>query len=94
MKRLAGLDSFKAVACLMVIMIHVTAAPVTVLANVNAESAFADVLVRLLVIFNRFAKPSVPMFIFASGLALYYRYGESRDKEVCAESEARGGASG
>lgn len=75
MKRLEGLDSFKAIACLMVIIIHVTAAPVTVLEARSGAGAFADVIVGLLTVLNRFAKPSVPMFIFASGLALQYRYG-------------------
>lgn len=76
MKRLEGLDSFKAIACLMVIIIHVTATPVTVLKAGTGAGVFADVIVWVLTVLNRFAKPSVPMFIFASGLALQYRYGE------------------
>ena len=79
MKRLEGLDSFKAVACLMVIIIHVTAAPVTVLEAGSGAGVLADVIVWALTVLNRFAKPSVPMFIFASGLALQYRYGADRD---------------
>ena len=75
MKRLEGLDSFKAIACLMVTIIHVTATPVTVLKAGSGVGVFADVVVRALTVLNRFAKPSVPMFIFASGLALQYRYG-------------------
>ena len=75
MKRLKGLDSFKAIACLMVIIIHVTATPVTVLKAGTGAGVFADVIVGVLTVLNRFAKPSVPMFIFASGLALQYRYG-------------------
>lgn len=75
MKRLKGLDSFKAIACLMVIIIHVTATPVTVLKAGTGAGVFADVIVGMLTVLNRFAKPSVPMFIFASGLALQYRYG-------------------
>ena len=75
MKRLEGLDSFKAIACLMVIIIHVTATPVTVLKAGTGAGVFADVVVGVLTVLNRFAKPSVPMFIFASGLALQYRYG-------------------
>lgn len=75
MKRLEGLDSFKAIACLMVTIIHVTATPVTVLKAGSGAGVFADVIVGLLTVLNRFAKPSVPMFIFASGLALQYRYG-------------------
>jgi|GEM_PF-1030819 len=66
MKRIIELDIFKAMAAIMVILIHVTATPVVSL----QAGAAAEVLVAV----NRFAKPSVPMFIFASGLSLYYIY--------------------
>ncbi len=75
MKRIIELDIYKAAAAVMVILIHVTATPVVTLgAGISAE---------VLVAVNRFAKPSVPMFIFASGVSLCYVYrnGEFRYME-------------
>lgn len=66
MKKLNVLDLYKTIAAIMVILIHVTATPV-----VTLKSGFAF---DLLLAVNRFSKPSVPMFIFASGLALSYSY--------------------
>lgn len=66
MKKLNVLDLYKTIAAIMVILIHVTATPVTTL---KSGLAF-----DLLLAVNRFSKPSVPMFIFASGLALSYSY--------------------
>lgn len=66
MKKLNVLDLYKTIAAIMVILIHVTATPV-----VTLKSGLAF---DLLLAVNRFSKPSVPMFIFASGLALSYSY--------------------
>lgn len=65
-KKLMGLDFYKAIGAFLVIIIHTTATPVVTL----APSLSLDVLIFL----NRFAKPAVPMFIFASGMALFYSY--------------------
>ncbi|MCI8631306.1 MAG: acyltransferase [Firmicutes bacterium] len=93
MKRIEELDSFKAIACLLVIIIHVTATPVTVLGEGTADEWYiGGIVVWVITIFNRFAKPSVPMFIFASGLALYYRYGESAGAEKRSENDMCGSA--
>ncbi len=66
MKRLAALDIYKALAIVMVIIIHVTATPIVTLTS----GAGLDVLI----VMNRFSLPSVPMFIFASGLSLFHVY--------------------
>lgn len=66
MKKLDEISIFKAMAAIMVIIIHVTATPAVTLTG----GIYYDVVLFL----NRFAKPSVPMFIFASGLTLYYSY--------------------
>ncbi len=55
MKRMTAPDSFKAIAAFMVIFIHVTAAPVTTLTSGCSYN--------LLLLVNRFSKPSVPMFL-------------------------------
>ena len=69
-QKINSLDIYKALAALMVIAIHVTATPVVTLAAGPAST--------FLLIVNRLAKPSVPMFIFASGLSLFYVY---KDRE-------------
>ena len=68
MKRILSLDIYKALAAIMVIVIHVTATPIVSLTS----GAAATVLIAA----NRFANPAVPMFVFASGLSLYYIYGD------------------
>ncbi|WP_324822630.1 acyltransferase [Sinanaerobacter sp. ZZT-01] len=65
-KRLIGLDFYKAIGAILVIFIHVTATPVVSLAP--------GISLDILIFINRFAKPAVPMFIFASGMALFYSY--------------------
>ena len=81
MKRMTAPDSFKAIAAFMVIFIHVTAAPVTTLTSGCSYD--------LLLLVNRFSKPSVPMFLFVSGLVLQrsyqnraFRYGEFLQRRV------------
>ncbi|WP_206458801.1 acyltransferase [Anaerovorax sp. IOR16] len=68
--KLIGLDFYKAIGAILVIFIHVTATPVVSLAP--------GLSLNVLIFINRFAKPAVPMFIFASGMALFYSY---RNKE-------------
>lgn len=70
MQRIVSLDIYKALAAVMVIIIHVTASPIVTL----TKGAAVDVLI----VINRFANPSVPMFVFASGLSLFYIYGDRR----------------
>ncbi|MEI8216794.1 MAG: acyltransferase [Eubacteriales bacterium] len=70
-KKIYTLDIYKALAAFMVILIHVTATPVVTLTSGNT--------LTLLLAINRFAKPSVPMFIFASGMSLFYVY---KDKNL------------
>lgn len=65
-KKIYTLDIYKALAAFMVILIHVTATPVVTLTSGNALGVILSI--------NRLAKPSVPMFVFASGLALFYVY--------------------
>jgi surface polysaccharide O-acyltransferase-like enzyme len=67
MKRIISLDIYKSLAAVMVILIHVTATPIVTL----TAGPIASVLIAV----NRFANPSVPMFVFASGLSLFYIYG-------------------
>ncbi len=62
MKRQKEIDILKALAAFMVILIHVTATPVTVLASGTVQ--------EILMLVNRFSKPSVPIFFFVSGLML------------------------
>jgi surface polysaccharide O-acyltransferase-like enzyme len=64
--KIFSLDIYKALAALMVILIHITATPVVTLSSGSALGVILSV--------NRLAKPSVPMFVFASGLALFYVY--------------------
>ena len=64
--KIFALDIYKALAAVMVIIIHITATPVVSLTTGNALGFF--------LVINRLAKPSVPMFVFASGLALFYVY--------------------
>ncbi len=65
-RKITGLDFYKALGAVLVIFIHVTANPVVTLAP--------GVSLSVLIFINRFAKPAVPMFIFASGMALFYSY--------------------
>lgn len=65
-KRIEALNFYKAAGALLVILIHVTATPVTTLPE--GASFWAVFFI------NRLAKPAVPMFIFASGMALYFSY--------------------
>jgi len=64
--KIFALDIYKALAAMMVIIIHITATPVVTLTSGNA--------LGFIIAINRLAKPSVPMFVFASGLALFYVY--------------------
>jgi surface polysaccharide O-acyltransferase-like enzyme len=64
--KIFSLDIYKALAAFMVILIHITATPVVTLSSGSALGVILSV--------NRLAKPSVPMFVFASGLALFYVY--------------------
>lgn len=66
MKKITEISILKALAAILVIIIHVSATPVVTLTN----GLYFDIVLFL----NRFAKPSVPMFVFASGLTLYYSY--------------------
>lgn len=68
MKRLDTLDYYRALGAILVIFIHTTAAPIVSLTEGPA--------LPLLILLNRFALPAVPMFIFASGMALSYSYRE------------------
>lgn len=67
MRRIIALDIYKALAAVMVIIIHVTAYPIVTLTRGIAEN--------VLIVVNKFSNPSVPMFVFASGLSLFYIYG-------------------
>ena len=66
-KRIVALDIYKALAAVMVIIIHVTATPIVTLTRGAAEN--------VLIVVNKFSNPSVPMFVFASGLSLFFIYG-------------------
>lgn len=62
----------RAVACLCVILIHVTADPIYAADHGSRELLYY-------VTANQFARFSVPVFIFITGLTLGYRYRGSRD---------------
>lgn len=66
MNKITEISIFRALAAIMVIIIHITATSV-----VNLQDGL---LLKTIIVINRFAKPSVPMFVFASGLALFYVY--------------------
>ena len=66
-KKIEAIDIFKAISTILVILIHVTATPVV---SLRPEST----ILKVFILINRLAKPSVPMFIFASGFTLFYVY--------------------
>lgn len=68
MRRLDTLDYYRALGAILVIFIHITATPIVSLTEGPA--------LPFLVLLNRFSLPAVPMFIFASGMALSYSYRE------------------
>jgi surface polysaccharide O-acyltransferase-like enzyme len=58
------IDIMRLIACVAVIIIHVTATPVMTLIHGSYQQLF-------FIVINRLAKPSVPLFIFISGYLAY-----------------------
>ncbi|MFZ5817874.1 MAG: acyltransferase [Bacillota bacterium] len=71
-KRIAELDILRAVAAFAVVMIHVTAAPLTTL-PIQARSFFWYSLV------NQWSRFSIPAFVLITGLVLFYSYGRREE---------------
>jgi len=67
--RVAELDFIRAVAMLMVIILHVSAAYV-------AYSRTDSNVFYLGIILNQWSRICLPLFVFVSGFGLFYRYGE------------------
>lgn len=68
-KRIAELDILRAVAAFAVVMIHVTASPLSTL-PVNSRSFFWYSLL------NQWSRFSIPAFVLITGLVLCYTYGQ------------------
>ncbi len=66
-KQYMSIHFMRIMACLMVILIHITATPVVSL----SPNSFAQVF---FVLINQIAKPAVPIFIFISGFLLHSIY--------------------
>jgi len=67
--RLEEVDILRSVACISVIMTHVTATVLSL--GISTPSAY-----WFLVSLNRFCMTNVPLFVFLSGVVLYYNYAE------------------
>lgn len=68
--RIEALDWLRAVACLGVIVIHVTAAPLALAQSAGTGAAFLAAL-------NQSARFAIPAFVFVAGAALFYTYGRA-----------------
>jgi len=70
-ERIDETNIIRGIACLAVVLVHITAGPVTSL----REGSIHSIIFTLL---NRGAKFTTPTFLFLSGLTLFYSY-EERD---------------
>jgi len=66
-KQYMSIHFMRIMACLMVVLIHITATPVVSLMQNSSAQAF-------FVLINQIAKPAVPIFIFISGFLLHSIY--------------------
>lgn len=70
-QKIESIHYMRIIACLMVVLIHVSATPVTEL-PLNSLSQVIFVAI------NQLSKPAVPIFIFISGFLLHHIYGKTR----------------
>ena len=67
-RKIDEVNIFKAMAAIFVVVIHITATPITSL-------RVGSLPLTLFTIINRFAKPSVPMFIFGTEEPVFINLG-------------------
>lgn len=74
-ERIDETNIIRGIACLAVVLVHITAGPVTTLKAGSIHSIIFTLL-------NRGSRFTTPTFIFLSGLTLFYSY-EARDFKYC-----------